>query len=119
MARLLGTINKQSVKFYKVGRKNGPFAIVDKKLYYTPEDRFIADISGEYEFILYDDNGTQTYGFPEYLDPDLTKVYLDHAKQSGGKASKLGGLANIKTNTIIGIVIVILLAYGLIGGLVL
>lgn len=117
MTRLLGTMNKQSVRFYKVGRKNRPFAIVDKKLYYIPEDRFIADIGGEYEFILYDYDGTQPYGFPEYLDPDLTKVYLDHAKQSGGKASRLGGLADIKMNTILGIGVVILIAYGIIGGM--
>lgn len=118
MTRLLGIMNKQSVRFYKVGRKNRPFAIVNKRLYYIPEERFLADTEGEREICLYDLEGTQPYGYVEYLNPDLTKAYLDHAKDSGGKVSDIGGLSALSGEKLIGLAVLVIVLYAIIGGMV-
>lgn len=119
MTRFLAIIKGHKIIFNKISNNARPLASIHNELYYIPEDVFICDAAGEDDFCLYDRGGTQPYGPAVFIDPDLVKAYIDLAKHAGGKPSKLDNLFNkLGTKSILGLVVLLLIAYGIIGGMV-
>lgn len=119
MTRFIALIKGNKVIFNKISIDARPFAALHRELYYIPEKIFCKDINSDNDFCLYDKGDTQPYGNGEYIDPDVVKAYLELAKNSGGKPSRLDTLFNkFGSKSILGLVILLLIGYGIIGGIV-
>lgn len=68
-----------------MAKQDRPLAMCKKRLYRTDEMLMCADDSGNYQFVMYDFDGTQPYGRKLFLDPDITMVDIDIMKSSQGK----------------------------------
>lgn len=119
MARFLVTETLTELRFYRIGKDNRPMTVVRQRLYNTSEELFTADVEGSVEICPYDLEGTQPKGSGEYLDPDVTKAKLDISKAANTQTSaRVGGLIDKVLSKGIGLLVIGIIAWGLIGGII-
>lgn len=119
MTRFIAIIKGHKVVFNKLSNNARPLVTIHNELYYIPEDVFMSDANGDDDFCLYDRGGTQPYGRGDFINPDLVKAYIDLAKHAGGRPSRLDGLFNkLGSKSLLGLIVLLLIAYGIIGGMV-
>ena len=84
---------------------------------YRTDDRYsIPDNRSNDAYYFYDLNGTQPYLIvPEFVDPDQTRKYINHARLAGNKQKVWGSLDGKKLmNILMAVAIVGGIAYGFI-----
>ena len=96
MGRLLGVRTKDEVTFFKLKSASRNLTSVKRRLFYTGDDRMLKCKHKGEAMILYDLESTQPYGKKEYLDPDMTKLFIDSAKTHNGVGvNRFGFFSNI------------------------
>ena len=119
MGRFLVTETLTELRFYRIGKENRPMTVVRQRLYNTSEELFTADVEGSIEICPYDLEGTQPKGDGAFLDPDVTKAKLDISKAANTQTStKVGGILDKILSKGLGILVIAIIAWGLIGGIV-
>ena len=89
-------IEADQISCRKLTRKPYQMISIFSRLYRLDDALFVCDKQSTNCYIIYDLNGTQPYGAnPEYLDPNMTRAFIDSAKLARTKKTmwgKLGGL---------------------------
>lgn len=118
MGRFLVISTNLEYRFYRLGKDNRPQTVVKKRLYNTSEELFTADAEGALEICPYPLEGTQPMGSGEFVDPDVTKAKLDVAKAANTQTtSKVGGILDGIGKYWVGLLVAVMLVWGVAGGL--
>ena len=116
MGRFLVLVTNLELRFYRTGKDNRPMTIVKKRLFNTSEELFTADESGAIEICPYRLESTQPMGDGAFLDPDISKAKLDVSKAANTQpASKVGSILDGIAGKWVGILVLVLLAWAMIG----
>ncbi len=96
MTKKIVRIEADQISCRKLTRKPYQMVSLFGRLYRLDDDFFIHDRKSNDCFIVYDLNGTQPHMTkPEYIDPNMTRAYIDSAKISGSKKSMWGRIGGI------------------------
>lgn len=107
--RLLFVKYKLQVRVFNIAKAARPISQYRKRLFRTDEFLMCPSTDSEYEFVMYDIDGTQPYGKKLFLDPDRTMMNIDFMKSAQGKPVKMDGLlkngGRIALAAVVGIVL--------------
>lgn len=107
--RLLFLKYKLQVRCFNIAKAARPISQYRKRLFRTDEFLMCPSNDGEFEFVMYDIDGTQPYGKKLFLDPDRMMMNIDFLKSAQGKPVKMDGFfkngGRIALAAIVGIVL--------------
>ena len=89
MTKWLVTATGSKVVFRKISKTNRSLAMVYSRLYRIDDDLFSVATDKPESFVLYDIEEQQPYGRGKWLNPDMTKIFIDSMKSGKGKPTKL------------------------------
>ena len=111
--RYLVIKQKQSIRFYKITKNQRPLTIVKNRIFRTDEKLMVPDNSGNFEMIAYDIDSTQPYNaFERFLDPDITKLYIDSMKLARNKPVNLDSSFDMIFKIVIGGIVGLVILWG-------
>lgn len=110
--RYLFLKHKLTVRCLNIKKLDRPLSQYRKRIFRTDEMLMCPSETGDYEFVMYDIDGTQPYGRGDlFLDPDRTMMDIDFMKSAAQKPMKLDGLFKSGPRIALTIVIAIVLVY--------
>ena len=80
---------KLQVRCLNIAKAARPLSCFRKRIYRTDEKIMCPSKTGDFEFIMYDLDGTQPYGRKLFLDPDVTMMNIDLMKSAHGKPANM------------------------------
>lgn len=87
--RRIAIASNSHVRFYEIKSEDRPLTLVNRQLYRTDKEFMLKNRSAADEFVLYDFDGVTPYGIEDPPSPNETMAYIDIAKSSSGKTSKV------------------------------
>lgn len=106
MTKFLVTETEENILFRKIGKSNRGMAIANCRFYNVESNMcFTSDTSGD-SIAYYDIDEQQPWGDGKWLDPDLSKLYMDSLKMREGKIKKNDDLNWNKISLVIIVVII-------------
>lgn len=110
--RYLFLKHKLTVRCLNIKKLDRPLSQYHKRIFRTDEKLMCPSETGDYEFVMYDIDGTQPFGRGDlFLDPDRTMMDIDFMKSAAQKPMKLDGLFKSGPRIALTIVIAIVLVY--------
>lgn len=110
--RYLFLKHKLTVRCLNIKKMARPITQYRKRIFRTDENLMCPSETGEFEFVMYDIDGTQPFGRGDlFLDPDRTMMDIDFMKSAQQKPVKLDGLFRNGGRIALGIVVGLVLAY--------
>ena len=110
--RFLFLKHKLTVRCLNIKKVARPLSQYHKRIFRTDEKLMCPDESGDFEFVMYDIDGTQPYGRGDlFLDPDRTMMDIDFMKSAQQKPAKLDGLFKSGPRIALTAIIAIVLVY--------
>ena len=115
MVKRLGILTKNVYSFYRLKKTVKPIGEIGSRMYRLDDALFISQSDAPNSILLYRQDSTQPLGYGEYLDPDMTKVFIDSLKRTKKKPSKFGDgfTINKAIPVIVIIAIIISVFYGI------
>lgn len=108
MSKKLGIVTKNTIRFFNIKKTTKPIAEINDRIYRIDDTLFISQSDAANSILLYQMDAAQPMGHGEFLDPDLTKAYIDSMKRGKKKPSKMSDFSLQKFIPIIIIVAVIM-----------
>lgn len=87
--RRIAIVSKSHVRFYEIKSEDRPLTLVGRQLYRTDNNYMLKNRAAADEFALYDFDGVTPYGVEDPPSPDETMAYIDVARSSSAKTSKV------------------------------
>lgn len=110
--RFLFLKNKLVVRCLNIKKVDRPLSQYNRRIFRTDEKLMCPDESGNFEFVMYDIDGTQPYGRGDlFLDPDRTMMDIDFMKSAQQKPAKLDGILKNGPRMALTAIIAIVLIY--------
>lgn len=107
-------IEADQISCRKLTRKPYQMISIFSRLYPLYDDLFVCDMQSTNCYVIYDLNGTQPYSAnPKYLDPNMTRAFIDSGKFARTKKTMWGKLGGIDLWKLLAMIALIgSLAYG-------
>ena len=108
MTKRVGILTANILRFYRLKKTYKPIAEVNSRTYRIDDGLFIPQSDAPNAIMIYRMDSTQPLGYGEFLDPDMTKIYIDSMKRTNKKATSFG--FNWQTMFMAGAVVIAILA---------
>ena len=115
MPKYIATLTKSRVVFRKVTKNNRPMTIIYDRLYRIDESLFCSNLESNDSFVAYDIDEQQPWGHGEYLDPELTKAFIQSLQLGKGKLKKM---FDFNMETAGAIIVIMVVAFALVNSLI-
>lgn len=115
MVKRLGILTKNVYRFWRLKKTLKPIGEINSRMYRLDDALFLSQSDAPNSILLYRQDSSQPLGQGEYLNPDMTKIFIDSLKRTKKKPSRFGDGFSI--NKMIPVIVIIAIIISVVYGI--